>query len=935
LYAHRSFKTFALIKSIHMKNVVCFLLFCLGLTTANSQGWERFFPEFTSLDLAYGIVPTPDGGLLLTADDEYGSEPHLLLKIAPGGAPQWLEPQSNYFTAFRPTVLTLGNDHLLFAAYKPTTGTTVLTETNASLEVIWTNSVVGMPSSNYQPPMVKATPDGYLIAYQIGSDDSPVKVSKTNLMGETQWQKTYDLSILSTPMRYFLSMAADSEGNFYLSGVQDIPYRPVLAKFSPAGDLVYKVLYPQPNLIYGFGSLAVLQDSLIAAVSSSNTAILNAENGAVLNTISSPDGGGVITSLDDKLLLYSRPTGNLSVRKLEWDGSLLWERVFDRPENFELANNLWSLPDGGVMGLARAFTGVGYSPYVFRTDANGVTFTSRLYGNIFSDLNTDCVADTSAAKRVVIAAKAGDTRYATTDLQGNYGFSIDTGTYLVSVVPPNDLWTLCEDSLNITINSGDTIQWNTGITAYIACAWPTVDLSAVFLRRCFSSTYNVIYGNQGNIKADSVVVTLSLDPFLSLESASIPYSDLGNNLYAFFVGDLAPLESGNFSVTVLVSCDAQLGQTHCSSASIGLTNPCPTTGELIPVIEVEAACEGDSVAFIIKNVGSAPMTNVAEFVIIEDLIVMREGQFQLPPQGEYAVKCPADGSTSRIYAGQAPGEVPFFASTTAIEGCNGPVQPGFWNMFPEMFVTQNTDRDCQPNIGAFDPNDKQAIPTGYNTAHYIGRDVDLAYKIRFQNTGTDTAFTISIRDTLSPWLDASSVRPGSASHPYTWQLLGDGVLQFKFENILLPDSNTNLAGSQGYISFDIKQKHTLPLQTLIENRAAIFFDFNAPVLTNTTFHRVGEKFIIVSAWEPNQSSVQVKAVPNPFVTETRLEVKGLPGYAVLQLQIFDLQGKLVREAADEGGVFYVKKGDLGTGVYLFNIKQKGLLVGQGKLVVQN
>ncbi|MFN0033566.1 MAG: hypothetical protein ACKVUS_00780 [Saprospiraceae bacterium] len=919
-----------------MKNVICFLLFCLGLTTANAQGWERFYPELTSLDLDYGAVPTPDGGLLLTADDEYwGLDPHLLLKIAPGGATQSLQEQSNFFTGYKPALLTVANDHLLFAAFNPATSTTDLTKTDGNLQVIWTHSVPGIYLNNYLPPHLKATPDGYLIAYQNGHDDAPVKVSKTNLEGETLWQKTYDFTALGTPMRYFLAMAADSEGDFYLSGVQDFPYVPVLGKFSPAGDLIYLKTYPQPNLIYGFGSLAVLQDSLIAAVSSSNTAILNAENGAVLSTIAAPEVGVALTSMDDKLLLYGRDGQNLLLRKLEWNGSPIWERTFDRPETLELASHLWSLPDGGVMGLARAFTGVGYTPFVFRTDANGVTYTSRLHGNIFTDLNVDCIADTSAANRIVIAAKPGDTRYATTDSQGNYDFSIDTGTYLISVVPPNDLWAICQDSASLTVSSGDTLQWNTGITADISCPWPTVDLSALFLRRCFPSTYTVEYSNEGSIAADSAVVTLFLDPFLTLESASLPYSDLGNNVYAFLVGDVAPLETGTFTVTVLVSCDAQLGQTHCSSVSIGIANPCPTTLEDISVIQVEAVCEGDSVVFTIKNVGGAPMQNAAEFVIIEDLIVMRQGQFQLPPQGEYAVKCPADGSTSRIYAGHAPGEAPFFAATTAIEGCNGPVQPGFWNMFPEMFVSQNADRDCQPNIGAYDPNDKQAVPTGYDTEHYIGRGVDLNYKIRFQNTGTDTAFTVTVRDTLSPWLDAASARPGAASHPYTWQLLGAGVLQFKFENILLPDSSTNLAGSQGYITFRIEQKQDVPLQTLIENRAAIFFDFNAPVLTNTTFHRVGEKFIHVSAWEPNQASVQVRAVPNPFVSETQLEVLGLASRASLLLQIFDLHGKTVREMTDEAGIFRVKKGDLRSGVYPFNIKQNGLLVGQGKLVVQD
>ncbi len=916
-----------------MKKVYCLLLFSLSLTGAYAQGWERFYPELSDLDFLYGVVPTPDGGVLLTADDKNGFDTHLLLKLAPGGAPQWLKDQNLFFAGHHPAVLPIGNDHLLFAASNKAAGTTDLTETDANFQVVWTKSFAGYVYNSYSTPNLNAMPDGYLISYQTGLDDSPVKVIKTNLQGELLWQKTFDFGALGTPMRTFYATASDSEGNFYLSGVQDFPYVPVLAKCSPTGNLIYLKTYPQPNLIYGFGSLAVLQDSLIAAASSSNIGVLNTATGALVSTIPAPYAI-LATAVDDKLLVYATESGNMSLRKMEWSGSLVWERIFDRPENFESLSRIWSLPDGGALGLSSVFTGVAYTPYVFRTDANGVTYTSKLYGNIFTDLNEDCLSDTSMANRIVIASKPGDTRYATTDIQGNYDFLIDTGTYVVSVVPPNDLWKLCEDSVTITINSADTLQWNTGITADTTCAWPTIDLSAAFLRRCFSSTYTINYGNSGNIPADSAVVTLSLDPFLTLESASLPYSDLGNNLYTFFIGDIAPLESGMFTVEVLVNCDAELGQTHCTSASIGIANPCQTSSLDVPVIQVNAACEGDSVAFTIKNVGGGDMTNLAEFVIIEELIVMRQGEFQLPSQEEMSIKCPANGSTSRIYAGHVPGEAPFFAATTAIEGCNGPVEPGFWNMFPEMFLTQNVDRDCQPNIGSFDPNDKQAVPTGYNTEHYIGRNVDLNYKIRFQNTGTDTAFTITVRDTLSPWLDVTSLHTGAASHPYTWQLLGAGILEFKFENILLPDSNTNLAGSQGYISFNIGQKLDLPLQTLIENRAAIYFDFNAPVLTNTTFHRVGEKFIIVSAWEPSQPAIQVNAIPNPFVSETTLEVKGLASSSPMQLQVFDLQGRIAKEMQDEAGLFQVRKGDLSTGFYLFNIKQNGIVVGQGKLVVQ-
>lgn len=58
--------------------------------------------------------------------------------------------------------------------------------------------------------------------------------------------------------------------------------------------------------------------------------------------------------------------------------------------------------------------------------------------------------------------------------------------------------------------------------------------------------------------------------------------------------------------------------------------------------------------------------------------------------------------------------------------------------------------------------------------------------IRFQNTGNDTAFLVVIRDQLPPELDPAGVRPGAASHPYRFEMVGKDQLSFTFSNILLP-----------------------------------------------------------------------------------------------------------------------------------------------------
>ncbi|MEM6395716.1 MAG: T9SS type A sorting domain-containing protein [Bacteroidota bacterium] len=137
---------------------------------------------------------------------------------------------------------------------------------------------------------------------------------------------------------------------------------------------------------------------------------------------------------------------------------------------------------------------------------------------------------------------------------------------------------------------------------------------------------------------------------------------------------------------------------------------------------------------------------------------------------------------------------------------------------------------------AVDPNDKLVAPariesTGSNFTQF---DETLLYTIRFQNTGNDTAFNVRLEDQLSPDLDLSTFQPIAASHAYRVELRDDGYLQVFFPDILLPDSTTNLLASNGFFSFEINFKEGIAERTLVKNTAGIYFDFNAPIITNTT-----------------------------------------------------------------------------------------------------
>ncbi len=132
--------------------------------------------------------------------------------------------------------------------------------------------------------------------------------------------------------------------------------------------------------------------------------------------------------------------------------------------------------------------------------------------------------------------------------------------------------------------------------------------------------------------------------------------------------------------------------------------------------------------------------------------------------------------------------------------------------------------------GAFDPNDKQATPQLSPSQVANGKYID--YTVRFQNTGTDTAFNIVISDTLTDDLQANTLQMIASSHNCK-ATVKDGVVFFEFTNILLPDSNVNEPKSHGFVSFRIKPQTTVAVNTIIPNKAAIYFDYNEPIITNT------------------------------------------------------------------------------------------------------
>jgi hypothetical protein len=150
---------------------------------------------------------------------------------------------------------------------------------------------------------------------------------------------------------------------------------------------------------------------------------------------------------------------------------------------------------------------------------------------------------------------------------------------------------------------------------------------------------------------------------------------------------------------------------------------------------------------------------------------------------------------------------------------------------------------------AYDPNDITATPEGYGEPHFILAGERIQYRVRFQNTGNLPAEDITIVDQLDPAIfDIASFQPMYASAQVTACLHDDGLLDFMFNDIFLPDSTNNEEESHGFVVFSIELIDNLPPGTLIENYADIYFEQNPAITTNTAFHTIFDcqSFVVAS-----------------------------------------------------------------------------------------
>jgi uncharacterized repeat protein (TIGR01451 family) len=952
------------------------LFSALSFFSANSQGWEISFGG-TGEDQGQAIIQTIDRGFVLVGFSEsYGADNDLdvfVVRTDVDGKLLWSNVYDEGFIEHGYDVIETQDQGLLIVgdifntlSDFPGNANVYLIRLDKYGRQLWSRQY---ETDHFSQGLsiCKATDGGYAILGRTkntstGRDD--VLLVRIDENGNQLWSKNYGgpaddrgTSIVALPDGFaFTGFSAKQTG---------IGNDILLYRVDASGEIVWNQIFSTAGNAEGHDIIRTLDGKLVLTgnINNYNDAFVAKynTNGSLIWTKSigisnfGDEAYGITQLRDSSYVITGRTETSPSntdmlLAKLDKEGNTLWARALGNAGRLDTGEDLVATSEGNLAVIGyNALDVVFFNDLtLFVTDANGNIITNSIHGKVFRDQGS-CQYDNldTPLNGWLVKAQAGNRiYYGVSDTDGNYSIAVDTGIYQITIIPRiQDYWQSCVPGGYIAnlSNSYDTARLDFPLFPLIDCPFLEVNVTAPYIQYCSDVSYTVNYQNIGPGNGNDAYIDIRLDSTLTFINADIPAQINGQQL-RFNLGNVAGTSQGTFNFRVSVPCTGfLLGAAALVQAEIFPNTPCtsPNPDWDGSSIRVSGQCEGDSIRFTIENAGNGGMNDPGNYIIIEDQILLLQEEFQLDAGSFQQKTLPAGGATYRLVAEQSALHPGRNYPTVAVEGCsaNGSFSTGTYTQFPENDQDPFIDIDVQEIVGSTVlPADLRGHPKGYGDEARIAQNTDITYTIVFNNTGTDTITRIVIRDTLSALLDPASVIPGSSSHPFRWEVYGNGILRFTFDNVLLlPAGSAADQDSRGFINFKVSQKPNLNPGLTIENRAAIFFDYEAPAFSPTVRHKVGQfpQFITVSTDEPTlMPGVIINVFPNPFTEVANFDIRGTEGKTAT-LTIVDALGTILAQETFSGNqLAYKHKTQWPSGIYYYLLHVEGKLAGTGKIMVR-
>ncbi len=502
-------------------------------------------------------------------------------------------------------------------------------------------------------------------------------------------------------------------------------------------------------------------------------------------------------------------------------------------------------------------------------------------GKIFADQNQNCQMENGEKGLENFAIKINPLNgYTLSDKDGNFRVALPKGNYNLEVLAPEKSKYLVEKSCTASVNFTSIAEVKEVNLGQKVKNIPQLDVKIASnrRRRCFTNQTTITYENSGFADARNVQIKVLFPPFVKPVRSNLAWKSKLDSVLIYEIPFLSAGERKSFVITDSVVCGLESirGLTQCTKVTISSS----TTPNQPPIsaqwnkadLVLEGYClNKETVRFMVQNQGEGNMTDSLEYKVYFNNKLARIARFKLAAGADMALDIARKDRTVRFEVEQVPLNPKPEKLSKTIEICSeiftikaptANIMAGYPIQMPpendgKETIQEVTAVSCLLIRDSYDPNDKQVFPQGIENKYITDKD-ELTYLVRFQNTGSDTAYRVVVEDTIDTKnLDMSTFQIAGASHTYEREIISSEsltIVKFIFNNINLPHQKVDDRGSNGFVQFRIRQKAGNPKGTTIQNKAYIYFDFNSAIITNQTQSIV---------WDLPFYEVSVAAARNP------------------------------------------------------------------------
>lgn len=653
-----------------------------------------------------------------------------------------------------------------------------------------------------------------------------------------------------------------------------------------------------------------------------------------------------------QLLYFTNDTSHLIVKindsgKLIWSNKLDYKTIQGSRETLFLSYE----HDNFIISTVKDFKNGHQIAPISNDDLKLIRlskYKGTITGSVFPDFNSNCTYNKPSEyniPNILIHNKTENTYAITNDsIYTMYLFDRDTAVLKIINLDSNLFVSCGKDSIIVdmtgkTDTSGIDFPIRSNKTGH--CVNIT-SFSSGLLRPGRWEDYQLNYQNNAFDTAYNAYIEIELDT-AAVDSIKSPYGfTLTGNILRFNLGHIRPFGHSSLTYSIKLKTTVIIGSSHCHRASVFpicnlYTNISYDSSEIQPMMR---CLPNDTVEFTLKNIGLKDQKDWGHSIIYVDELILKKDSFKLTVGNSRIFKYKLDTNTvftAEVFNSNFHPVTPILIRHNDLCANKRPMIPSNPALnFSRHDEAKEYEEACTIVRGSYDPNIKSVQPVGMFAEHYTSTGTELKYRIDFQNTGTDTAFRVVLVDTLSSFLDIVSFVPGVSSHPYSVEFGGRAV-KFIFDPIRLIDSGTNEPASHGYVHFKIKHIAGISPKTKIENKADIYFDYNAPIRTNTVFNTIFDTVQIYvpkggSAIEENDKT-SVIVFPNPTTDKFYIQLSDV--VKDLSIEIYDIHGRLIKQVkSNNDKTVEISADGMGKGIYHVRCMSGDKLIVVKKVLVE-